>query len=275
MEKIVDCVGLSKLGLRKIMKKEIVVICIVVVMVLISSCATNLHIRSSTIKSKVLLGKDHFVSKNYTIDKRSIAYVGQPVIKVQDYWVHRYKTPGNSRSMRASHNFVVTGGLVKKITGQADLDYFIAGETTVDGQTYTVLEMPNIAFVLLIKTDGSVHDEVFFRTQPNIAIPVMGSFTATPSDLNFIRLEEKEIKEIVEFNGPLNYELLYGGTDGKLLNISYREFTSDNLARSSFYQNLIYDSKQKTIRFRNTVITIHSATNEKIDYTVISDDLEK
>jgi len=256
------------------MTREIFAVFLMITIVISSGCATNLHIRPSAIKSRILLGKDHFVSKNYTIDRKSIAYVGQPVIKVQDYWVRRYKTPGSIRWMRASHDFVITGG-IEKITGQANKDYLIVGEATHKGQTYSILEIPNSVNVLLIKADGSVHSEVFNRTQRNLAIPWMWSFTANPPDLKFIRLKGKEIEEIVELKGPLNYELLYGGTDGNLIKMSYREFTSENFARSSFFQNLIYDSKQKTIRFRNTVIEIHSATNEKIDFTVISDDLEK
>lgn len=245
------------------MKRLVVVAILMIAIVNSSGCATKLHIHPAT---KVHLGEEHVFEKNYVIDKRSIAYVGQPVIKVRDYWVNRYMA---QRSMSASHDFVVTGG-AEKISGQANKNYIIAGEANHKGQTYLILEFPNYAHVLLIKTDGSVHNEVFFRTQPTLAIPILWSFTATPANLKFIRSEGQEI---IPGKGELNYELLYGGTDGKMITMTYREFTPDNLARSSFYQNLVFDSKQETIRFRNTVITVHSATNEKIDFTVVSDDL--
>ena len=73
----------------------------------------------------------------------------------------------------------------------------------------------------------------------------------------------------------MNYELIYGGTDGKSLTITYREYTADDLARPAFYQNLVYESKKSRIRFKETVIEIHEATNEKIVYTVISDGLNR
>lgn len=246
------------------MKRVMVAVLLLITIIISSGCATKLHIRPAT---RIHLGEEHVFQKNYTVNQRSIAYVGQPIIKVRDYWVNRYVA---QRSMRASHNFVVSGGFVE-INGQAEMDYLIAGETTLDGQTYTVLEIPGIANVLLIKADGSFHN-VFFRTRPNLAIPVMGAFTATPSDLKFI---SSEGQDILPGKGKLNYELIYGGTDSKMITITYREYTAEDLARSSFYQNLIFDSKQETIRFRNTVIKVHSATNEKIDFTVISDELDQ
>jgi len=72
--------------------------------------------------------------------------------------------------------------------------------------------------------------------------------------------------------GYLNYELLYGGTDGKSIIINYREYTSDDVARPAFYQNLVYESKAEYIRFKNIRIRVHEATNEKIIYTIERDD---
>lgn len=249
------------------MKKEVVVIFLVVAMLLVSSCA-SIQIGPAT---RVHLGEEHVFQKNYEINRRLIAYVGQPVIKVRDYWINRY---GADKSMRTSDDFVIKGGTIT-ITGQANTDYIIEGETNFDGKSYTVLKIPggsrNRNFGLLINEDGSVHDKVI-----NMVLNFEGimaySFISDPANLKFIRLEEQEIST---GKGKLNYELLYGGTDGKMITITYREFTPENLARSSFYQNLVFDSKQKTIRFRDTLIEVHSADNEKIDFTVISDNLDK
>ena len=59
-----------------------------------------------------------------------------------------------------------------------------------------------------------------------------------------------------------------------LLLLHTREYTSEDLARPAFYQNLVYESNKKRIRFKDTIIEIHEATNEKIVYTVISDGLD-
>lgn len=253
------------------MKREMVVAILMITILLSSGCFTKLSISPVT---RVHLGEEHVFQKNYTINQRSIAYVGQQVVKVKDYWVNRYRT----QIMRASNDFVITGGVITGpvviITGQANKDYSIVGETFLDDKPYTVLKVPvgSCYMGLLINADGSVHNKVSNLTTQFGNIVMVPSFKSTPSNLKFVRLEEKVTSKD---KGSLNYELLYGGTDGKMITITYREFTSENLARSSFYQNLVYDSKQKTIRFRNTVIMVHSATNEKMDYTVISDDLKK
>jgi hypothetical protein len=88
--------------------------------------------------------------------------------------------------------------------------------------------------------------------------------------LKFIALKEEEIDVDA---GYLNYELVYGGTDGKSITITYREYTSKDLTRPSFFQNVVYETGKKQIRFRDTILQIHEVTNEKIVYTVISDGL--
>jgi len=100
------------------------------------------------------------------------------------------------------------------------------------------------------------------------------SFAVEPADLRFTIVQSKE-EEIDIDAGYFNYELIYGGTDGESITITYREFTPNDLAKPAFNENLVYDRKQKTIRFRDTVINVHSATNEKIEFTVISDNLKK
>jgi hypothetical protein len=248
------------------MKRKMVVAILLTTIAMSSGCATNINIHPAT---RVHLDEEHFFEKNYEIDKRIITYVGQPIIKVRDYWVSRYIA---QKSMHASSDFIVTMGAMGKITGHANKEYIITGETTLRGQTYSVLEFPGTANVLLINADGSVHNEIFFRTQSNLAIPSIWTATTDPSDLKFIPLEGQEI---LPGKGKLNYELIYGGTDGKMITVTYREFSPENLARSSFYQNLVFDSKQKIIRFRDIVIEVHSATNQNIDFTVISDGLKK
>ncbi len=91
----------------------------------------------------------------------------------------------------------------------------------------------------------------------------------SPSGLRFT--ERTVIGTVDVSSGYINYELVYSGTDGQSLKISYREYTSDNLARASFYQDLVFNLSQPTIGFRDVVIEVHAASNEAIEYTVISD----
>ena len=43
------------------------------------------------------------------------------------------------------------------------------------------------------------------------------------------------------------------------------------MARPSYYQELTYELGQKTIRFKNLIMSIHNVDNEKIEFIVISD----
>ncbi|WP_424687406.1 hypothetical protein [Halarcobacter ebronensis] len=75
--------------------------------------------------------------------------------------------------------------------------------------------------------------------------------------------------------GSLNIELLYNGTNKDGVKLLYREYTSDNLARQAFYQNLIYDKDEKQIRFKNFLIEMHSSNNQEIVYTILRDDFKE
>lgn len=76
-------------------------------------------------------------------------------------------------------------------------------------------------------------------------------------------------------DGPiLSYQLIYSGINDVSLNMTYKEFTGDDIARPSFFQNLTYNANAKQIRFKNFLIQIHDVTNEKITYTILEDGLK-
>ncbi len=62
-----------------------------------------------------------------------------------------------------------------------------------------------------------------------------GSMILTLQDHQY--LKQKKWQKILTKKDYYNYELVYGGTDGKSIAIDYREFTSDDLASPAFYQN--------------------------------------
>jgi hypothetical protein len=70
------------------------------------------------------------------------------------------------------------------------------------------------------------------------------------------------------------YELIYSGKNDVSLNATYREYSSDDLARQAFFQNLTYQANAKQIRFKDFVIQIHNVTNEQITYTILEDGLK-
>lgn len=72
-------------------------------------------------------------------------------------------------------------------------------------------------------------------------------------------------------NTGLKWELLYQGLESDVIKIAYREYSND-LARPAFQQDLSYTLQDDAteVRFRKVVLTIISATNSQITYTVDS-----
>lgn len=65
-------------------------------------------------------------------------------------------------------------------------------------------------------------------------------------------------------------ELIYNGRSGDTIKVIYREYTSGDLARPAFTQELQYDLSQQTeIGFREARLQVESATNTVIRYRVL------
>jgi hypothetical protein len=150
------------------------------------------------------------------------------------------------------------------------------GTTTVDGNEFTVVFIPGspsgTGYGLLIDEGGRVYRRALnFHYAYSGGDMMVYDFRATPEDLRFFEL----IREKVNVKaGYLNYEIIYGGTDEKSIRMTYREYTSEDLARPAFSQDLVYEVGSKEIRFRDTKIVVYEATNEKIVYAVVSDGLK-
>lgn len=212
----------------------------------------------------VHLGNRQVLEKNYKIGHKITSYVGKAIIKNKRYMVDLF----SSKYMHASDDFVISGGIVT-MSGSKNTDYRIRGETKLDEKIFTVLTLSQsagkIGIEALINSDGSVYHRML-----NKGVPMNYTFKTSPLDLRFIPSKKEEV---VNDSGYLSYDLLYGGTDGESINITYREYTVGELARPAFYQNVVYEVGKKQIRFRDIILNVHEATNEKIVFTVISDGL--
>lgn len=231
---------------------------------IISGCSQKI---TRVLVSSHIASEQRF-ERNYELGQKMTAYVGQPVIKVKDYKVDRFM----KNAMRATVDYTISGGGVT-FAGYKDEDLEVEGETVINGTTYTVLNSPwsksGGHADLLIKPDGTVHNKILTAASQSSkhGAPVF-AYDAHPDDLRFERVEEEQINVS---SGYVNYELIYGGTDGESIKITYREYTSEDMARSAFFQDLVYEKGQSQIRFRDTVLAVHEATNQEIVYTVISD----
>ena len=241
-------------------------LCILLSIIAFCGCFQTAAVRPL---STLRLGEERVFDKNYQVGQKQAAVVGQPIVKIKDYVSERYRTD----KMRATDNFELTYGFttIKGFKGQ---EYSIRGETTLDDKNFIILNMPppypGGTHGALVDNGGYISHQVIVPNYQSPSLPwVVLNFTLKPDRVRFLPVSEEKINLKA---GYLNYELLYGGTDGKSIIINYREYTSDDVARPAFYQNLVYESKAEYIRFKNIRIRVHEATNEKIIYTIERDD---
>ena len=60
--------------------------------------------------------------------------------------------------------------------------------------------------------------------------------------------------------GFINYELLYTGSNASGINLTYREFSPEGLARVAFFQNLTYPADARSITFKQLRIRVERAS---------------
>ncbi len=217
------------------------------------------------------LGSQRVFERNYEPGEKRTALVEEPVVRVKDYTVDRYR----AGCMRSTDNFVIKGGVVT-IAGDKDTEYEMRGTTTVDDNEFTVVFIPGrpsgTGYGLLIDERGRVyHRALNFHYAYSGGDMMVYDFHATPEDLRFFELRREKVNAK---EGYLNYEIIYGGIDEKSIRMTYREYTSEDLARPAFCQDLLYEAGCREIRFRDTKISVYEATNEKIVYAVVSDGLK-
>ncbi len=213
--------------------------------------------------------------RNYKIGETKETSIGQPMVKVKDYTLHRYA----SNIMSASEDFILKIGN-GEFAGSKNANYEIFGEVIIDNKPLKCIKIKiinnnpfadaMIDSLILINEDGSVYHSSIGKNAFGKWAPIMASIKVEPPDLKFTVINKEDIDVQA---GYTNYELIYSGTDGKSITITYREFTADDLARTSFFQNLVYEANANQIRFKDTIIRLQQVSNEKIVFSIISDGL--
>jgi hypothetical protein len=118
--------------------------------------------------------------------------------------------------------------------------------------------------ILITKDTGEVTGRLI---QSPVPMFLYGKHLPTPAGARFT--PEVEARKVGV--DQVHYELIYSGMSGRTINLSYREFTTDGMARPAFTQELHYNADEPTLRFRNLQVGIRGATNEKLTYAVLAD----
>jgi hypothetical protein len=247
----------------------------VLFLVFASGCATVTPVKDA---STTVYSVKSF--KNYKINQKMKVVVGDPILAVQLY----------NYSERFSENVSVSGAedvflLGNTLSGafviKANEKHKILGEFVYNGENYILVgtkwASTKLAgaisgfYALVNKSTGKLNGKVAQNRGG-------GSITVVPHSYEFdaskILVRDSEMVIDTRLGKPYeNYELLYAGVNATGINLTYREFSPDGLARAAFYQNLIYPADAKIINFKKYKIVVYAASSESIEFEVVEDGL--
>jgi hypothetical protein len=222
--------------------------------------------------------------KNYTIGENKSAFIGQEIISLKKN-TRIIKSYEFINSFVAPKDFIVTLKYLIdtfQLKIEANKKYQIEEMIVVNDIPYFLIKLPRETksnhkdwWGILVSCYGSVYKSCIYSYDFEMLFyPSFITFTPDVQNTEFIA--QNAIKEIKDLNvSPgMMYELIYSGKNDVSLNMIYREYSANDFARPAFFQNLTYQVNAKQIRFKDFVIQIHSATNEKIAYTVLEDGLK-
>jgi len=197
---------------------------------------------------------------NYEIGEPQEVYVGEAMIRFRELRRDIY----SSDRVTILNDFSVQG-LGQQVRYRRGSTYPYGGVTQVNGAEFDFFIDNGRG--MIFNATGQLQDIALIgvpRYAPRFSDPII-----VPNGDGFVGREEVEDDQI-EPDGA-NYEIVYSGLDGDTLRMTYREYTEGNMARSAFFQALSYPVSSPSIRFRDLVISVDSATSESIRFNVISD----
>lgn len=245
------------------MNKILTLICSVLALML-SGCYTALLVDAP---SKI--SDEHKFVKSYVLGEKKTVTVGDPMVKVQDYWIENF-----SSDFVYPDKSVTVKGTPVNIVLEANKRYRVKGAIDVNGLRCLLLvfdQAQDMAFCVIVNPNGSLVNRAALsfgaNGRENVTLIPGEAIISDPS----VRIVRESAPVVKTTKGYENYELLYTGVSATGINLTYREFSPDGLARVAFFQNLTYKATAKSIAFKKFRIAVEAATSESITFTVLSD----
>lgn len=204
--------------------------------------------------------------KNYTVGTKSISYVGEPLVRVKNYSVIEIES-----SMKATNDFNIKGGLLDvavDVNGRNGQKFQIVGTVNVSGVDCKAIQIPGTPLVFGILPDGKFSKRAAAFNYMYSPLKGVNVYTIKPDHTRFLVAKEQHVLEDFPYE---NIEIIYSGKSNDALHLLYREYTTTDLIRPAFSQELSFPPDAKSIRYKNYKITLHEVTPERIVYTVISE----
>ena len=220
------------------------------------------------IKTGETMNETQISEKNYELNQIKTSYVGDTIIKVNDYMLQQI----SSDAMKPTKDF-----RLKNISSEVSFfstDIFrIKGNFVLDKKSYLASSNEKIGeAAVLVDENGKLQNKmivmILYGFGAGEYIAPLPNTTFYPDD---VKMEKVVLAKNSKTKNGENFELVYTGKTPDSFTLVYREYTPDDLARPAFFQNLTYSIGQKQIRFKKLLIEVLSVDNEKIVYKVLKD----
>jgi len=203
--------------------------------------------------------------KSYSIDEEITTFVGDPLLTASNGRIHkRYYPVSDKITLWGNRSITLFDNNSHSLSHKWEIKYNFDG---LDGDyILTSKGFHRDAIGIIINEDGTSPEN------PVLRVDKRGSTKRYPINMPYESNKVFTKLLVPADNGYFKFELIYTGRTDNKINIVYREY-KDDLARSSFYQNLSYDlNESDLIRFKSLKIKILEANNSDITFKVISDD---
>ena len=243
------------------MKNRILFCLLIMILITTSSCGA---LKLQPLQTRDL-GLSRTFEKNYVINSENSAYVGEEIVKLKDYYVHKKQT----NKVKASNDFTFASGAYG---GSKDDEFNVVGTTGISGVPHYVIVFPQYPeHGVVIDRYGTVTGDLV-RVSGRDTV-YLYKFSVIPPNTKFTIVIKEEID--ASKGGFVNFDIVYTGRDKDSIKFIYREYSPNDIAKPAFYQSLTYDIRSKFIRFRNLRIEVLDANDEKITYKVLEDGLKQ
>jgi hypothetical protein len=197
---------------------------------------------------------------NFTIGTSRTVVVGEPLVRVKDYRRIVSATP----MVQATEEAAITLPAARlSVPSSSELPLL----TSIDGRRFARIGGNAVE----IDDAGVFSGHVMQMTGPGSYEPIEGVATIVPSSVRFA--PRSRVSNSTTAEGE-NFEIVFTGRDATSVRFQYREYTSDDMARAAFSQDLTYPVSANVIRFRNLTIEIVNLGADSITYRVVERRLE-
>jgi hypothetical protein len=229
---------------------------------LLAACSSMTPVEPTAPVSK------HILQKNFAVGELKSAAVGETMVSLKDYYE---KGQQNVWSVGQPATLRVGLGSMVLVAG----DYAASGRVKGGGSVYDVVAIkvhpfelttlsPSSAVVLMtFLIDDSGH---IVRSGGGLGITTEVS-DLHPADFRATRAEKTNIDARRSYS---NFELLYSGVAAGAVRLTSREYAPTDLAHPSQFQDLTYNLSDKSVRFKDVLLEIESADNQRIRFRVKS-----